>query len=406
MLAREVTLTNRQVPTLEDVYLARSRFEGRVLETPFWLSHSFSHLTGREIWLKAECLQRAGSFKIRGALNMLTQIAPGPVVAASAGNHAQGVALAATFTNRHCTVFMPRGAAIPKIEATRDYGAEVELVGSNLEESVEAALAFSGETRARFVHPYDDPAIIAGQGTVGLELLEQLPRLGTVVVPTGGGGLLAGVALTVKAVRPEVKVVGVEIAAAPTYRESRKAGRPVPVPPSVSLADGINVSQPSELVFTMIEGLVDDLLVVDDDQTTSALTLLLERSKLMVEPAGAVAVAAALEGLIPGDAPEPIGLILSGGNIDLLLLGKVVRRGLETAGRYGDFQVRVPDQPGHLMRVLEAIAAEGGNVVDIEHHRHGSELAFGTVQIDISVETRGPDHTDRLRQILSSWVDG
>lgn len=393
-----------QPPTFDDIIEARSRLEGRIIETPLSRSESFSRMTGREVWLKAECLQRAGSFKIRGALNALSRLDGAPVVAASAGNHAQGVALAAQFTGSACTVFMPTTAPIPKIEATRGYGAEIELVGTSLAEAVDAALEHAERTGAHVIHPYDDPAIVAGQGTLGLEVVEQLDEVGTVVVPTGGGGLLSGTALAVRSLRPEARMVAVEIDVAPTYLESRRAGRPVSVPVRPTLADGINVTVPSTLVFEMIEELVDHIVTVTDAQTTTALTTVLERAKLVTEPAGVVGVAALLEGLLPPDTPEPIVVVLSGGNIDLLVLGKYVRHGLEGGGRYAELRVRVPDLPGRLMDVLQTVAEAGANVVDVEHHREGFGLPFGTVEISIAMETRGPEHTERIRHALGEWV--
>jgi threonine dehydratase len=390
--------------TLEDINDARSRFEGRVTKTPLVWSQSFSRLTGRDVYLKAECMQRAGSFKIRGALNVLTRLAGQPVVAASAGNHAQGVALAAAFSGSKCTVFMPEGAAIPKIKATQDYGAEVELAGSSLADSVELATAFADKTGARLVHPYDDPLIIAGQGTMGLEILEQLPEVGTVVIPTGGGGLLAGTAVGMRSMKPGVKVVGVEIEAAAVYAASRRKGEVVRDFPRgrPTVADGIAVSVPSDLVWEIAGKHVDEFLVVNDAQTTAALTLILERSKLMVEAAGAVGVAALMEKLIPDDAPDPICIVLSGGNIDLMFLGKAVRHGLEASGRFAKFKVLVPDQPGNLFRILGVIAENGGNLVHVEHHREGFRLPFGTVEIELSVETRDADHAARIATALDS----
>jgi threonine dehydratase len=390
--------------TLQDIKEARSRFEGRVTETPLVWSQSFSRLTGRDVYLKAECMQRAGSFKIRGALNVLTRLDGQPVVAASAGNHAQGVALAAAFCGSKCTVFMPEGAAIPKIKATQDYGAEVELAGSSLADAVELATEYATKTGARLVHPYDDPLIVAGQGTMGLEILEQLPEVGTVVVPTGGGGLLAGTAVGMGSLKPGVKVLGVEIEAAAVYAASRRKGEVVRDFPRgrPTVADGIAVSVPSDLVWEIAQQHVDEFLVVNDAQTTSALTLILERSKLMVEAAGAVGVAALMEKLIPDDAPDPICIVLSGGNIDLMFLGKAVRHGLEASGRFAKFKVLVPDQPGNLFRILGVIAENGGNLVHVEHHREGFRLPFGTVEIELSVETRDADHAARIATALDS----
>ncbi len=388
--------------TLEDIQEARSRFEGRVTETPLVWSQSFSRLTGRDVYLKAECMQRAGSFKIRGALNVLTRLGGQAVVAASAGNHAQGVALAAAFSGSKCTVFMPEGAAIPKIKATQDYGATVELAGNSLADAIEVATEYAATTGARLVHPYDDPLIIAGQGTLGVEIFEQLPDVGTVVIPTGGGGLLSGSAVGLRSLKPTVKVIGVEIEAAAVYAESRRRGGVVRDFPrgQPTVADGIAVSVPSDLVWEIAQQYVDDILVVNDAQTTSALTLILERSKLMVEAAGAVGVAALMEKLIPDDAPDPICIVLSGGNIDLMFLGKAVRHGLEASGRFAKFKVLVPDQPGNLFRILGVIAENGGNLVHVEHHREGFRLPFGTVEIELSVETRDADHAARIGSAL------
>ncbi|HLF61323.1 MAG TPA: threonine ammonia-lyase [Acidimicrobiia bacterium] len=390
--------------TLEDIKEALSRFEGRVIETPLVWSQSFSRLTGRDVYLKAESMQRAGSFKIRGALNVLTRLNGQPVVAASAGNHAQGVALAADFCGSPCTVFMPEGAALPKITATQDYGAQVELTGNSLADAVEVAMEYAASTGARLVHPYDDPLIIAGQGTMGLEILDQLPEVGTVVVPTGGGGLLAGTAVGIRSLKPAVKVVGVEIEAAAVYAESRRRGELIRDFPrgTPTVADGIAVSVPSDLVWEIAQEFVDAFLVVDDTQTTTALTMILERSKLMVEAAGAVGVAALMEKLIPDDAPDPICIVLSGGNIDLMFLGKAVRHGLEASGRFAKFKVLVPDQPGNLFRILGVIAENGGNLVHVMHHREGSRLPFGTVEIELSVETRDADHAARIGSALEA----
>lgn len=393
--------------TLDDVNEARGRFQGRVTRTPLLPSDSFSRMSGRNVYLKAECMQRAGSFKIRGALNVVSRLEGRPVVAASAGNHAQGVALASAFSGSPCTVYMPENAPIPKVKATQDYGATVVLEGASLADSVEAAREDAGRSGARFVHPYDDPLIIAGQATLGLEIAEQLPEVGTVVIPTGGGGLLAGAAYALHSVNPGIEVIGVEIEAASVYAESRKRGELVRDYPRGrgTVADGINVSVPSDLVWEISEEHVGSFLVVDDDQATNALTLVLERSKLMVEAAGAVGVAALLEKLIPDDAPDPVCIVLSGGNIDLLFLGKAVRHGLETSGRFARFEVLVPDQPGSLATVLQTIADNGANVVQVDHHREGWNVPFGKVEIEISVETRDADHAARLRDALAGYLD-
>jgi threonine dehydratase len=393
------------VITLNDIEEARARFEGHVSETPLIWSQSFSRITGRDVYLKAECMQRAGSFKIRGALNVLTRLDGEPVVAGSAGNHAQGVALAASFTGSRCTIFMPETAPIPKIKATEDYGAEVRLVGFSLADAVEAAVEHSEATGAYFIHPYDDPLIVAGQGTLGLEILEQMPEVGSVVIPTGGGGLLAGTALALKTLRPAVKVIGVEIEADAVYAHSRQKGELIRDFPRglPTVADGIAVSVPSDLVWEIADDHVDDIVVVNDAETTAALAYILDRSKILVEPAGAVGVAALMEKRIPDDAPDPICIVLSGGNIDLMLLGKAVRHGLEASGRFAEYTVLVPDQPGNLAAVLQTIAGQGGNVLLVEHHREGFGLPFGWVEIEISVETRDADHASRIERALEPY---
>jgi threonine dehydratase len=300
---------------------------------------------------------------------------------------------------------MPETAPITKVKATQDYGAEVRLTGISLADAVEAAVEHAQTSGAHFVHPYDDPLIVAGQGTLGLGILEQLPEVGTVIVPTGGGGLLAGTAIALKALRPSVKVIGVEIEAAAVYAESRRKGMLVRDFPRglPTVADGIAVSVPSEMVWEIMEAHVDHLVVVDDVETTAALAYTLDRSKILVEPAGAVGVAALMEKRIPDDAPDPVCIVLSGGNIDLMLLGKAVRHGLEASGRFAEYTVLVPDQPGNLAAVLQTIAGEGGNVILVEHHREGFGLPFGWVEIEISVETRDADHAARIKAVLEPY---
>ncbi len=388
---------------LEDIRAAQARIGRTAIVTPMLQSTSFSRMTDRDVWFKAENLQRTGSFKIRGAMNVVTQLdaatrAAG-VVAASAGNHAQGVALAAQSMGVPATVFMPETAPLPKVQATQDYGAQIKLTGTNLEEAVIEARAFAGETGARFIHPYDDRAIVTGQGTLGLEIAGELPGAGTVVIPVGGGGLVAGSAAALKAVHPDVRIVGVEIATANSYEVSRRNGRPTPVPPRPTVADGIAVHQPSPLAFDHIEAFVDDLITVDDPQAMQAVAFLLERTKLMVEASGAVGVAALLEGLLDG-MPDPLVIVLSGGNIDLLLLNRVIRGGLAAAGRFAWYRIRIPDVPGQLAGLLDVIAAHGGNIVSVEHYREEGGVPVGFTEVLIAVETRGPEHSETLRTEL------
>ncbi|MEZ5174664.1 MAG: threonine ammonia-lyase [Acidimicrobiia bacterium] len=388
--------------TLDDVQAADARIRSVVLETPTLPSVSFSRLTGCEVLLKAENLQRTGSFKIRGAMNAISLLPErrkrAGVVAASAGNHAQGVALAARELGIAATVFMPESAAIPKVAATVAYGATVELGGSDLAEATDLGVAFAREHGAVLIHPYDDPHIIAGQGTLGLEILQQVPDVETVVLPVGGGGLISGVALAVKTRRPDVRIVGVHAKAVPTYLEARTTGAAVPIQAEPTIADGIAVSRPSQTCFEIIEEHVDDLVTVPDHQITESVALLLERAKYLVEPSGAAGVAAVLNGVVTGTGRTVI--VLSGGNIDLLLLDSVIRHGLETRGRYASFAITVPDRPGHLAGVLTKVGDLGGNVLSVEHHREGTGLAFGTVRIKLSIETRSKEHFEAILSAL------
>lgn len=391
--------------TLPDIVAARERGRSVVLETPTLPSHSFSRLAGTEVWLKAENLQRTGSFKIRGGMNAVALLDPHArgrgVVAASAGNHAQGIALAAAHNAATATVFMPENAAIPKVAATREYGAVVVLAGATLAEATDHAMAFARESGGTFIHPFDDPAIVAGQGTLGLEVLEQVPNVETVIVPVGGGGLISGVAVAIKDQRPDVRIVGVQSAAVPTYVEARRTGSPSEIAPQPTVADGIAVTRPSDLCFGIIEALVDDLVVVDDHHTTEAVALLLERAKYLVEPSGAVGVAALLHGMV--EASGTTVVVLSGGNVDLLFLDEVVRHGLESSGRFTALDVVVPDEPGHLAAVLTTIGVHGGNVLSVDHHRQGHGLAFGTVEIQVALETKGFEHIDAIVAALADY---
>jgi threonine dehydratase len=363
-------------------------------------------LIGSEVLLKAENLQRTGSFKIRGAMNAISQLSDDHkalgVVAASAGNHAQGVALAATELGVASTVFMPESAAIPKVAATKEYGADVRLAGADLAEATDFGLAFADETGARMIHPYDDPDIIIGQGTLGLELMAQVPDVDTVVIPVGGGGLISGSAIAIKELRPKTRIIGVSAEAVPTYVRARETGQPLQIEAGHTVADGIAVSRPARICFDIIEHLVDDLVTVSDRQITEAVALLLERAKYLVEPSGAVGVAALLNDQIK--SPGRTAIVLSGGNVDLLLLDSVVRHGLEARGRFASFSVVIPDEPGHLAEVLNRVGTKGGNVLSVEHHREGTGLEFGTVKITLSIETRSQSHFDQILEALDTYT--
>jgi threonine dehydratase len=394
-----------ELVTIDDVRAAADRLRGVVQPTPVETSRALAELCGCEIVLKCENLQRTGSFKIRGAYNRIAQLTDEErargVVCASAGNHAQGVALAARLHDVKATVFMPEQAPLPKVEATSTYGADVELVGSIFDESLLAAEEHLAATGATFVHPFDHPDVIAGQGTLGMEVLAAVPDAGTVLVPVGGGGLISGIAVAVKALRPETRVVGIQASGAACYRPSLEAGVPTPTGRDVdTIADGVAVKQPGELTLAHVRELVDEVVDVGDAEIARAVVLLLERAKLAVEPAGAIGVAAALAGVT--ELVPPVVAVLSGGNIDLLLLHHLVDSGLTEEGRFVTIRTRVSDRPGQLHALLGLIADEGANVVGVEHHRFGRRLRLREVEVILELETRGPDHLASLRERLIS----
>lgn len=380
--------------SLDDVRAAREVLAGVARTTPLEHSRALSDRVGGPVHLKCENLQRAGSFKIRGAYYRMARLNPAEqaigVVAASAGNHAQGVALAAQLLGISSTVFMPTGAPIPKLLATRGYGAEIELLGETIDAALVGARAFAERTGAVLIHPFDHPDIVAGQGTVGLEILDQCPDVRTIVVCTGGGGLLGGIAAAVKAIRPGVRVVGVQAAQAAAYPASLAAGHPVALASMATMADGIAVGCPGKVPYELVQALVDDVTTVTEDGLATALLFLLERAKLVVEPAGAAAVAAVLAS--PSAFEAPVVAVVSGGNIDPLLLLRVLRHGMSAAGRYLQFRLLMPDRPGSLVAVLSLLAQVDVNVLEVEHIRTGSHVHLGEVQIGLQLETKGPDH--------------
>ncbi|WP_319804120.1 threonine ammonia-lyase [Nocardioides dongkuii] len=384
--------------TLADIVAAREVLDGVAIATPMEESRWLSALAGGPVRLKCENLQRTGSFKARGAYVRISRLSAEErahgVVAASAGNHAQGVALAAQLLGIKATVFMPEGAPIPKERATRAYGADVVFHGRYLEDAMVAARAFAAETGAVFIHPFDHADVVAGQGTAGLEILEQAPEARTVLVPTGGGGLLAGIAIAVKALRPDVRVVGVQAAGAAAYPGSLTSGRPVALESMLTMADGIAVGLPGEITFAAVRDHVDEIVTVSEDALSRALLALVERAKMVVEPAGAAAVAAMLDD--PGRFATPAVAVLSGGNIDPLLLGKVIRHGMAAAGRYLNLHVTVPDVPGGLARLLGDVSAEGANVLEVVHERISPSLRLDEVEVHLQLETRGAPHAERV----------
>jgi threonine dehydratase len=389
---------------LADVQAARALLNGVVAQTPIAGARALTELCGGPVWLKCENLQRTGSFKIRGAYTRIARLdaderARG-VVAASAGNHAQGVALAAQILQVRATVFMPVGAALPKVAATKGYGAEVRLVGHTVDESIAAAQRFAAETGAVLVHPFDHVDVMAGQGTVGLEILEQVPDVRTVLVCTGGGGLLGGVAAAVKGLRRDVTVVGVQAHGAAAWPVSLAEGVPVSLPSMRTIADGIAVGRPGDVTFAQVAALVDDIMTVEEDALSRALLHCLERAKLVVEPAGAAGVAALME--YPHRFATPAVAVLSGGNIDPLVLLHVIQHGMAAAARYLMLRVRLGDAPGALAALLTLVGERGGNVLDVSHTRTSVALPLGEVDVHLSMETRGPQHCAELVKAIQA----
>ena len=391
-------MTDAVVPLvgLDDLRAARVLLEGVSRTTPVEGLRGLSQQVGAPVLLKCENLQRTGSFKIRGAYVRIARLTDAErargVVAASAGNHAQGVALAASLLGCASTVFMPEAAPLPKVAATAAYGASIRHAGHTVDQALVAARAFADQTGAVLIHPFDHADVIAGQGTVGLELLEQRPDVRTVVVCTGGGGLVAGIAAAVKALRPDVRVVAAQASGAASFPASLRAGHPVPLATMSTMADGIAVGCPGEVTFAHVRALVDDVVTVDEEALSRALLLCLERAKMVVEPAGAAALAAVMED--PKGFQGPVVAVLSGGNIDPLLLSKVVRHGLVAAGRFLSLRVAIPDRPGELARLLGVLAGSGANVLDVEHSRTGAGLHVDEVEVALQLETRGRAHGD------------
>ncbi|MGW5651050.1 threonine ammonia-lyase [Streptomyces humi] len=388
--------------TLDDVRGAQKMLTGVARTTAMEGSRHLSQLVGSPVHLKCENLQRTGSFKLRGAYVRIAGLLPeeraAGVVAASAGNHAQGVALASSLLGVHSTVFMPDGAPLPKISATRHYGAEVRLHGQVVDETLAAAQEYAAETGAVFIHPFDHPDVIAGQGTVGLEILDQCPEVGTIVVGMGGGGLAAGIAVAVKSIRPDVRIVGVQAAGAAAYPPSLAAGHPVTVANPATMADGIKVGRPGDVPFAIVRELVDEVRTVGEDQLSAALLLCLERAKLVVEPAGAGPVAALLAE--PGAFAGPVVAVLSGGNVDPVLMQRVLRHGMSAQGRYLAVRLRLTDRPGALATLLGVLSAADANVLDVSHVRTDPRLGLSEAEVELHLETKGPAHCTEVGQAL------
>ena len=381
-------------PRLPEIERARERLEGVARVTPVFSSETLSRLAGRPVSLKAENLQRTGSFKIRGAYTKLSSLEPdrlaAGVVASSAGNHGQAVAWAARELGASARIFMPQDSPMAKVDATRNYGAEVELTGPAFEETLQSALAYVEETGATFVHPYEDTLVMSGQGTIGLELAEQVYELETVVLPIGGGGLASGISLALRGVRPGLRLVGVQAAG------TRPGGS------GYTIADGIAVKEPGDLTMGILGETLDEIVTVEDEQIAEAIVLLAERTKLVVEGAGAVGVAAILDGLV-GGGTGPVLALLSGGNIDASLMVQVMRRGLALAGRYLVLRTRVLDRPGELAKLLGLLAAERVNVVEVEHQREAAWVPVGYTGVELTLLTRDPEHCEQLLAQMREW---
>lgn len=390
-------------PSIADIWRAQDVVRPHVFHTPLLPSRTIGAMSGAKVWLKAENLQRSGAYKIRGATYKLSRLSPEErecgVIAASAGNHAQGVAIAAAALCIPCTIVMPTSAPLAKVTATQGYGATVVLHGDTYNDAYARAREIQAETGANYIHAFDDPDIIAGQGTVGLEILTDLPDVETVVVGIGGGGLISGIALALKSLKPDVRIVGVQAAGAASMRAALDAGHLVTLPAINTVADGIATKSAGVYTFDIVRSLVDEVVTVEEDEIIRAVLLLLERCKLLVEGAGAVSVAALLAGRLEVAGTKTVA-VLSGGNLDINLLGKFIQHGLSAAGRYLAIHTLLPDRPGELLRLLSLIAEQNVNVLDVEHHRAGPRLPVQQVEVMLTLETRDREHCEHLLALL------
>jgi threonine dehydratase len=392
--------------SLADIQIAEKIIKDNVLRTPLVYSPTFSKMTGTEVYLKLENLQMGGSFKIRGATykiqQHLEQVRQNGVVAASVGNHAQGVALAARAANVPATIVMPVWASISKQEATRNYGAEVILQGGSLLESIKIGQDLASESGRMFIHPYDDAEVTIGQGTIGLEILEEIPNPDWILVPVGGGGLISGIATCVKSIRPQTRIIGVQAEACPSAYEALKLGRPVSIEDKNSIADAIMVTEVGESDFHILKDKVDQIILVSEDQIAEAVTLLFERKKILAEGGGAVPLAALLGSSLKVPNGHRVVLIISGGNVDSLVLDKIIRQGLRLHGRLMRFSLCLEDVPGSLARVLNLIAGYHANVVHIYHARNEKGLPINYTRVDLELETRNFDHIEEIRKSIEN----
>jgi len=385
-------------PTYDDILKANSTKSEKIRKTPIVYSPTFSDLSGSKVYLKSEFQQKTGAFKIRGAYHKILSLTDDEkqkgVIAASAGNHAQGVAYAANAEKIKCTILMPKNASPAKVSATKGYGAEVILEGTNYDEASAKAKQIANETGAILIHAFDDPEIIAGQGVIGLEILEEMPDVEEVYVPIGGGGLAAGVLIAIKTTHPNVKVIGVQSRSFPSMYESWKNGSITSVGGARTIADGISVKVPGQTTFSIINELIDDIVLVDDSEIIKAIFLLMERMKVVIEPAGAVGLA-----YLISQKPSPgkkVVSILAGGNIDMYLLGQVVDKGLAAMGRLLKISVLLPDRPGAFKEIVDEISSANANIVEVVHDRLSSDINAGSASVTLSLETAGKEQTEKL----------
>jgi len=393
------------VVKLQDIWQARENLYGVIHETKLDLSHTFSTLSGNEVYLKTENLQKTGSFKIRGAYNKIVSLTEDEkkkgVIAASAGNHAQGVAYGATKAGISSTIVMPEGAPLSKVLATKGYGAEVVLHGHVYDDAYQKALDLQKETGATFIHAFDDKEVIAGQGTIGLEILDELPEVDAIVVPIGGGGLISGIAVAVKTLKPNVRVIGVEAEGAACAKASRESQKICQLTTAQTIADGIAVKCPGELTFELIEKYVDDIVTVSDEEIASTILLLLERAKLVAEGSGAASLAAVLyrQDLLKN---KKVAVVISGGNIDVNFTSRIIEKGLVKTGRNAELRTIIDDRPGALQQLLSIIAANKANVISINHHRLDPDIPLNKAQVDVLLETQSREHVEMIMKDLNS----
>lgn len=389
--------------SLDDIKKAQTTLAGIAVRTELAYTNTLSDMTGNRVYLKLENQQRTGSFKLRGAYNKIASLQEAEkqqgIIASSAGNHAQGTALAGTLFGIPSTIVMPKNAPLSKVKATRGYGANVVLHGSVYDEAYAEALRLQAENRLTFIHPFNDPLVIAGQGTIALEILEDLPDVDVVVVPIGGGGLIAGIATAIKQLKPSVKVIGVQTKSMPSMAEAIAQNRIAACPAAPTIADGIAVKTPGELTFDIVRHYVDDIVTVDEEEIASAILLLLERIKTIAEGAGAVAAAAVLNRL-QSYKQQKIAAVVSGGNIDVNMMSRIINQGLRKSGRKVIFNIVIPDKPGSLWRLLQLTAETGANVMTVTHHRESRGVALGFATVELELETADQEQIETIKQLM------